>query len=75
MSCCALQTTNAFVVAYIETTPDLPIKATSPDYLSKHQNAAIRAIHDSLTQAKNEMTDDEICFAIVLLMIAAVSFA
>jgi len=62
-------------VAYIETTPDLPIKATSPEYLRRHQNAAIRAIRDSLAQAKNEMTDDEICFAIVLLMIAAVSFA
>ena len=63
------------IVAYIETTPDLPIKATSPDYLTRHQNAAIRAINDSLSQAKNEMTDDEICVAIVLLMIAAVGLS
>ena len=57
----------------METTPDLPNKSPNETYLDTHKAAAITAIREGIeTTGKNQVTDDEICFAIVLLMIAAV---
>jgi hypothetical protein len=63
-------------VVYVETTPGLPNKSPSEEYLMLHQSIALKAIGESISDSANgdkQAADDAICFAIVLLMIAAVS--
>lgn len=61
------------LVAYVEATPDLKNKARSPAFMQKHLDVAMAAITEAI--ANDTDTDDAICFAVVLLLITAVSSA
>lgn len=63
---------NYRLVAYVESTPGLPIKSRSKDFLLSHVAAALESIREALSKP-DVATDDSICLAVVLLMLTAVS--
>ena len=68
-----LDNANNHAVAYVESTPGLPIRSRSKDFLISHVQAALEAIRQALSKP-DVATDDSICLAVVLLMLTAVSF-
>lgn len=62
---------TSHIVAYVESTPGLPIRSRSKDFLFSHVQAALAAIREALSKP-DVATDDSICLAVVLLMLTAV---
>ena len=59
------------LVAYLETTPQLSVRATKRSFLFEHTSKALVDVRRALKDPEKNI-DDGLCFAIILLMITSV---